>query len=210
LANLATGRNGFGGFTIIELLVVIVIIGILAAAGASKYQGIVEGARESTCVSNLSTVNMAIVAWCIQNKPLSETQTTVAKFDTLGVMIGNETAVATPPFTGTDIARTISDRRIWVCPKLMQRLGYSALSEVITNPLPFCRGDNSSGVYWFFNTPSGSGIPSWSGSFYLAPNETAIGSQLVVCLDSGMLKKGPGYTVLCPDDIGIKFRHSAW
>src|SRR5207253_1208867 len=60
------------GFTIIELIIVVIVIGILAAAGMGKYQNFAEMARTRGCCANIKTVEMGIAVWTHQNTEFSE------------------------------------------------------------------------------------------------------------------------------------------
>lgn len=55
------------GFTIVELLIVIVIIGILAAITIVAYNGIQQRARDSQRASDLTTLNKALELYYIDN-----------------------------------------------------------------------------------------------------------------------------------------------
>lgn len=55
------GRGRPGGFTIVELLIVIVVIGILAAIGVVAYGGIKANALYSAYRSDIQTINKAIL-----------------------------------------------------------------------------------------------------------------------------------------------------
>jgi len=48
------------GFTIMELMIVIVIIGVLAAIGVPAYKSMTDRARKTACEANRSR----LVKWC--------------------------------------------------------------------------------------------------------------------------------------------------
>ncbi len=56
-----------GGFTLIEILVVVLIIGILAAIAVPQYQKAVEKARATEAVLTISTLEKAIDRWLLEN-----------------------------------------------------------------------------------------------------------------------------------------------
>jgi prepilin-type N-terminal cleavage/methylation domain-containing protein len=199
------------GFTIIELLVVIVIVGILAAAGASKYQGIVEDARKNSCVANLNQINNAVSIWCAQSKPLNETSWGAFYFDNFG----GKYSSASIPFTGSEIADTIRDSRVWVCPKMMQRRGYTSLSQVALLDNVYCNSATSTtllfGCYLFISVPPGcSSSPDPGHQLYYVQDDTLRGVQLVLCLDSGCLTMPYRGGITCPNDMPVKYRHCQW
>ncbi len=59
------------GFTIVELLIAVIVIGILAAAGLAKYQNFAESSRRKTCLFHLQTIESALATWETANGAFS-------------------------------------------------------------------------------------------------------------------------------------------
>lgn len=64
---ISSEKNNRRGFTIVELLIVIVVIGILAAITIVAYNGIQQRARDSTRISDLSQLRKALMSYSIDN-----------------------------------------------------------------------------------------------------------------------------------------------
>ena len=56
------------GFTLVELLIVIVILGVLAAIVVFSVRGINNSSTTSACSADVATVNSALEAYYAQNK----------------------------------------------------------------------------------------------------------------------------------------------
>ena len=55
------------GFTLVELLIVIVILGILATVTVFAVRGITDQGKASTCKADKKTLETAVEAWYAQN-----------------------------------------------------------------------------------------------------------------------------------------------
>jgi len=90
------------GFTLVELLVVIVILGILAAVVVFAVSGITNKGKNSACVIEVRTVNTALQAYYAQNSafPAGPTATMLTTLKTKGLLT-SDIAGATPAATQT-------------------------------------------------------------------------------------------------------------
>ena len=60
-------KNNISGFTLVELLVVVLIIGVLAAIALSKYELAVEKSRLAEVFTISSSLQKAIDVWLLEN-----------------------------------------------------------------------------------------------------------------------------------------------
>lgn len=63
------------GFTLVELMVVVLILGVLMLIAVSSYQALTGRAAEAVCFSNQRTLNGAIQVYCSANGSLTSTFT---------------------------------------------------------------------------------------------------------------------------------------
>jgi prepilin-type N-terminal cleavage/methylation domain-containing protein len=63
-----TTRRRKGGFTLIEIMIVVLIIGILLAIAVPNFMKARESSRTKACVANLKQIDAAIEQWAMDNK----------------------------------------------------------------------------------------------------------------------------------------------
>jgi prepilin-type N-terminal cleavage/methylation domain-containing protein len=59
------------GFTLVEIMIVVVIIGVLLAIAVPNFVRARESSRAKSCVSNLKSINGAMEQWAMDNKKAS-------------------------------------------------------------------------------------------------------------------------------------------
>jgi len=96
-------RKTRSGFTIVELLIVIVVIAILAAITVAAYNGIQQRARQSKIQSDLATIQKAIMTGRVNKDGYTQT------FAPNGYVAG--TCVSKP--AGTDLAALPQSDACW-------------------------------------------------------------------------------------------------
>ncbi len=64
---MACHRRDQRGFTLVELLIVVIILGILAAVVIPQFNAVSSDAKESSLVANLNTVRQAISLYRVQH-----------------------------------------------------------------------------------------------------------------------------------------------
>ncbi len=81
--------NNSGGFTLIEIVIIIVVLGILAAVAIPKYQDITGEAREASCRASLGGLRSGITIFYANEAVATGTATwpTLAELQTAGVVM---------------------------------------------------------------------------------------------------------------------------
>ncbi len=80
-------RSQKAGFTLVEIMIVVLIIGILLAIAIPNFVAAREASRAKACVANLKQIDSATQQWCMDKQK-------------------NSTNYSTGPVIGTDLVKT--------------------------------------------------------------------------------------------------------
>ncbi|MBI4859762.1 MAG: prepilin-type N-terminal cleavage/methylation domain-containing protein, partial [Candidatus Riflebacteria bacterium] len=191
--------RGLKGFTIIELLVVVIVIGVLAAAGMTKYQGFAENAKQKTCIAQQLSLENAVAVWCTQNTAIPEDGWGSAPFEAKSGYAWNTWwGSQNLPFgingNNWGIADTVRDNKTFTCPRVVQQYG-----SLQNTPWGwFGIGCWANCYIYYFTTPSG-GEP-YNGGWYYIPYAAQNRANFVFC-------PGFGYYA-CNPPQSYKYKHA--
>jgi general secretion pathway protein G len=67
-----------GGFTLLEIMVVVTLIGLLVSIAIPSYVRTRERSQTNTCISNLHAIDSGIDQWSIENSKIAPDPVTLA------------------------------------------------------------------------------------------------------------------------------------
>jgi prepilin-type N-terminal cleavage/methylation domain-containing protein len=101
--------NRKSGFTLVEIMIVVAIIGLLAALAIPNLVRARQSSQKSVCIANLKQVEYAIITWALENKKKGTDAVDATELYGVGKYIQN---VPTCPASGTYTLGTVADRPI--------------------------------------------------------------------------------------------------
>ncbi|MFZ4773744.1 MAG: LamG-like jellyroll fold domain-containing protein [Terrimicrobiaceae bacterium] len=126
-------------FTLLEMLVVTLVIGVLAGVAVPKYQQFVVDARKGRCLTNLKSIEQSISVWETKNQRLFPGKRYRLRFQPTDGLIWGEypTTGSSRRPSGRDVADIIGDSIAFVCSDVSQRYGSQANVPVATTTAYF-------------------------------------------------------------------------
>ena len=167
------GTNSYRGFTIVELLIVIVVIAILAAITIVAYNGIQDRARASAAASSSSQAAKKIKVWQVDNEA---TTPTCAQFYSL---ITNATGSSCNfDYKDTNYQYTAGTAGVFCITTTVVNKSYK-VSDSTTPAAGGCPGHGQGGVAAVTNlhpNPGGASTTGYSNYAGPAPNVSTMSS----------------------------------
>lgn len=84
-----TQKNNKAGFTLVEIMIVVAIIGLLAAIAIPNFVKARATAQKNACIANLKQIDGAVQQWALENKKVATDTYAVTDATLLAYMKGS-------------------------------------------------------------------------------------------------------------------------
>ena len=105
--------NSNKGFTLVEIMIVVAIIGLLAAIAIPNFVKAREASQKSACISNLKQIEGAIAVYAMENGKATADTVILDATDTTAGLFGDKGYIKTTPVCaagGTYAITTVGTR----------------------------------------------------------------------------------------------------
>jgi len=144
-------KNSKTGFTLVEIMIVVLIIGILLAIAIPNFVSARESSRAKACIGNLKQIDSATQQYCMDKK-LSATN-----------YAANKPTLDTVPATGL-AGPSSYIRAVPICPSTGLSTSYSVAADITASPL--CSISSPGGAGDYAAAGGTAAAPTAAGKFY--------------------------------------------
>jgi len=128
----------YKGFTLVELLIVVAILGIISAIGFPMYTGYIETARDKEAIASLQAISMMQEQYQLENN--------ASTYWTSGSSCSDQTNTIETTLFGN--SNSLNEEHFYYCIIPFNSSGYKAIATSISDSSKTLWIDNSNNTSW--------------------------------------------------------------